>query len=93
MKKFHRTGTFWTDLKNIIETPLFVDSELTSMVQLADLCAFALRRYLENQEEELFSIIYKREIEIEGVDVLASDITMGKTLVLVSSVVIIRNKM
>jgi len=60
MKKFHRTGTFWTDLKNIIETPLFVDSELTSMVQLADLCAFALRRYLENQEEELFSIIYKR---------------------------------
>jgi hypothetical protein len=33
------------------------------------------------------------EIEIEGVDVLASDITMGKTLVLVSSVVIIRNKM
>ncbi len=60
MKKFHHDGTFWTDLKNTIETPLFVDSELTSMVQLADLCAFAIRRYLENQEEELFSIIYKR---------------------------------
>lgn len=60
MKKFHIDGTFWLKLKNIIETPLFVNSELTSMVQLADLCAFALRRYLENQEEELFSIIYKR---------------------------------
>lgn len=60
MKKFHHDGTFWTDLKNTIETPLFVDSELTSMVQLADLCAFAIRRYLENQEEELFNIIYKR---------------------------------
>lgn len=60
MKKFHHDGTFWTDLKNTIETPLFVDSELTSMVQLADLCAFSIRRYLENQEEELFNIIYKR---------------------------------
>lgn len=60
MKNFHMKGTFWVTLKNIIETPLFVNSELTSMVQLADLCAYSIRRYLENQENELFDIVYLR---------------------------------
>jgi hypothetical protein len=60
MKKFHQEGTLWTNLKNLIETPMFVDSELTSMVQMADLCAYALRRYLENNESELFDLIFQR---------------------------------
>jgi hypothetical protein len=60
MKQFYQKGTMWTKVKNIIETPLFVDSQLTSMVQLADLCAYALRRYLENSEEELFNLVIKR---------------------------------
>jgi len=60
MKKFHKAGTLWTNLDNIIETPLFVDSELTGMVQIADLCAYSLRRYLENHEEELFDLVFKR---------------------------------
>lgn len=60
MKKFHQEGTLWTNLKNLIETPLFVNSELTSMVQVADLCAYALRRYLENNESELFELIFQR---------------------------------
>lgn len=60
MKAFHKKGTFWVKLHHIIETPLFVNSELTSMVQIADLCAYALRRYLENGEEELFNLVFKR---------------------------------
>ncbi len=60
MKKFHVSGTLWTNLKNIIETPLFVDSQLTGMVQIADLCAYALRRYLENNENELFDLVFQR---------------------------------
>lgn len=60
MKQFHQKGTMWTKVKNIIETPLFVDSQLTSMVQLADLCGYALRRYLENSEKELFNLVLKR---------------------------------
>lgn len=60
MKRFHQKGTFWTKISCIIETPLFVDSELTSMVQIADVCAYALRRYLENGETELFNEIYLR---------------------------------
>jgi hypothetical protein len=60
MKSFLRTGTFWTRVESIIETPLFVDSQLTSMVQIADLCAYGLRRYLENNETDIFNEIFKR---------------------------------
>ncbi len=60
MKRFHRDGTLWTTVKNIVETPMFVDSQLTSMVQIADLCAYALRRYLENNEDELFDLVFQR---------------------------------
>jgi len=60
MKKFHKTGTLWTDIRHIVETPLFVNSQLTSIVQLADLCGYALRRYLENEEEKLFEIVFQR---------------------------------
>ena len=60
MKTFLRTGTLWTEIDRVIETPMFVDSQLTNMVQIADLCAYALRRYLENGEEELFNLIFQR---------------------------------
>ena len=60
MKKFLRQGTLWTEIDRVIETPMFVDSQLTGMVQLADLCAYAIRRYLENSEEELFDLIFRR---------------------------------
>jgi len=67
MKTFHSNGTLFTQVDYIIETPLFVSSELTSMVQLADVCAYALRRYLENKEERLFDHIFKRADRKEGV--------------------------
>lgn len=71
MKHFHEKGTLWTQIRNIIETPLFVDSQLTSMIQLADLCAYALRRYLENGEETLFGPIFsiadRKESRVVGV--------------------------
>ena len=60
MRSFHRIGTLWTSVNCIIETPMFVDSELTRMVQIADLCAYALRRYLENGETDLFQPIFER---------------------------------
>lgn len=67
MRNYHQAGTLWTNIKNIIETPLFVDSQLTSMVQIADICAYALRRYLENGEEELFDLIFQRADRINEV--------------------------
>lgn len=60
MKNFYQNGTLWTSIRNIIETPLFVNSELTCLVQIADLCSYSIRRYLENQERELFSYVYQR---------------------------------
>lgn len=35
MRAFHKQGTRWTTLPLIVETPLFVDSHLTSLVQVA----------------------------------------------------------
>ncbi|MDE0113347.1 MAG: DUF3800 domain-containing protein, partial [Albidovulum sp.] len=60
MRTFHQNGTLWINIQKIIETPLFVDSKLTSMVQLADLCGYSLRRYLENSETCLFERVYSR---------------------------------
>ncbi|MBI2585257.1 MAG: DUF3800 domain-containing protein [Rhodospirillales bacterium] len=60
MRQFHRQGTLWTRIERIIETPLFVDSSLTRMVQVADLCGYALRRYVENGEADLFRRIFAR---------------------------------
>jgi hypothetical protein len=60
MKKFHKHGTLFTSIKHIIETPFFVNSELTSLVQIADLCCFTLRRYFENNETDLFHRIENR---------------------------------
>lgn len=60
MKKFHSQGTLWTSIEHIIETPFFVNSELTSLVQIADLCSYALRRYFENNEADLLNRIKSR---------------------------------
>jgi len=66
MKRFHSQGTFFTAVNHIIETPLFVDSSLTGMVQIADLCAYAIRRYYENSEEELLDLILPRADRARG---------------------------
>lgn len=66
MHSFHEKGTLWTSVKKIIETPLFVDSKLTGMVQIADLCCYALRRFCENGERDLFDLIFTRADQVGG---------------------------
>lgn len=60
MRLFHQRGTRWRELPFLVETPLFVDSSLTSMVQVADVCAYALRRYCEKEEAEFLNPIFHR---------------------------------
>lgn len=60
MRRYHRKGTIWKMVQRIIETPMFVDSSLTSMVQMADLCAYATRRFFECNERTLFGPIFRR---------------------------------
>lgn len=60
MRKYHQQGTLWRRIDRIVETPLFVDSYLTSMVQLADLVAYATRRFFDKGETDLFNRIRYR---------------------------------
>jgi len=57
---FHESGTIFRHIPNICETPLFVDSSLTEMIQVADLCAFGLRRFLDKGESHLWDIVEPR---------------------------------
>ena len=66
IRGFHQKGTLWINIQKIIETPLFVDSQLTSMVQIADLCSYSLRRFVENGEITLFDKIYARADRYQG---------------------------
>lgn len=59
-RQFHKDGTLYKDIINVVETPLFVDSALTGMIQIADLCAYALRRLLENNEVALWQTVESR---------------------------------
>jgi hypothetical protein len=45
---------------------IFVDSSLTRMVQMADLCAFSLRRYCESGQTDLFRRIFARADRFGG---------------------------
>ncbi|MCW5730570.1 MAG: DUF3800 domain-containing protein [Alphaproteobacteria bacterium] len=45
-----RSGHRWGKLYKIGEVPLFVSSRATRMIQIADMIAYALRRYYENGE-------------------------------------------
>ena len=60
MNSYHKKGTFLAGVHHIIETPLFVDSTLTGMVQIADLCAYALKRYAETGEDALLKPLLSR---------------------------------
>jgi hypothetical protein len=66
MRQFHTKGTLWTTIDHIIETPLFVDSRLTRMVQIADLCSYSLRRFCENGEIDLFRRVFQRADRFGG---------------------------
>ena len=56
-REFRLDGHRWGQLRNISETPLFVDSRATRMIQYADLVAYALRRYYENGQSVYFDRI------------------------------------
>ena len=46
-RNFRISGTRWGHLRNMAEVPLFVDSQASRFVQLADMLAFALWRKYE----------------------------------------------
>ncbi|MCJ7482108.1 MAG: DUF3800 domain-containing protein [Thermodesulfovibrionales bacterium] len=59
-REWHKLGTKFARLSRIAETPLFVDSSLTTMVQVADLISYAVRRFFDVNETNLFDRIYSK---------------------------------
>lgn len=60
MRVFHQRGTVWTGIDHIVETPFFVDSSLTGMIQVSDVLAYITRRYFDNREKDLFEKIFPK---------------------------------
>ena len=59
-RDFRVNGTRWGHLRNMAEVPLFVDSQASRNVQLADLLAFSLWRRYERQDLRFFDhIVHK----------------------------------
>lgn len=63
---FRGAGHSWGKLRHVIETPFFVDSKTVSGIQLADICGYAVRRYVDKQnrsgshEEKQFLRIFHK---------------------------------
>lgn len=68
LESFRNAGHEWGHLKHVIEAPFFVDSAGSVAIQVADLCAYAVRRYIEfgvprgpnSNEERNFKRIFTR---------------------------------
>ncbi|MCS7043685.1 MAG: DUF3800 domain-containing protein [Bryobacteraceae bacterium] len=62
---FRTIGHRYGRVRNLSEVPLFLDSRVSRLVQLADLIAYALFRFLEHQDERFFPLIEAR-FDAEG---------------------------
>jgi len=65
-KIFHSNGTKYANIPNIIDTPFFVDSKMTSMIQLADIVSYGARRAYEKPDTALFDLYKPRIDSIQG---------------------------
>ena len=62
---FRTVGHKFGKVRNLSEVPLFLDSCASRLVQLADLIAYALFRYIEHEDERFFTLI-ERNFDTEG---------------------------
>lgn len=56
-RELKTTGHTFGITRNFAEVPVFVDSEATRLIQLADLVAYAVFRHFEHEDSRLFDII------------------------------------
>ncbi len=64
---FRETGTRWRIIRNLADVPLFVDSEASRLIQLADHIAYAVYRRYESGDTSFFDIIASKFDRDEGV--------------------------
>lgn len=66
-RDFRTIGTQWGTIRNIAETPLFVDSQASRLVQLADHVAYAVFRRYNALDTRYFDPIASRFHAVDGV--------------------------
>jgi hypothetical protein len=66
-REFRTLGTRWGIVHNLAETPLFVDSRASRLVQLADHIAYAVFRRYNASDANYFDIIASKFDSSEGV--------------------------
>jgi hypothetical protein len=66
-REFRTIGTKWGYIRNLVDTPMFVDSRASRLVQLADHVAHAVYRRFNAGDAQYFDIIQSRFDEADGV--------------------------
>ncbi len=56
-RTFKYDGHTWGKLQNFTEVPMFLDSQASRLIQLADLVAYAIFRKFEKDDDQFYSII------------------------------------
>ena len=62
---FRESGHRWGSLRNFAEVPIFIDSQSSRLIQLADLVAYAIFRNFELGDNQFYKIIANR-FDAEG---------------------------
>ncbi len=59
-REFRKVGTQWGVLRNIADTPFFVDSRASRLVQIADHVAYSVFRRYNSGDAQYFDLIAHR---------------------------------
>ncbi len=60
LARFQATGTQWTVLKQVIETPFFFDSKTSRLMQVVDFASYAVFRWYEHGDDTYLRLIYRK---------------------------------
>jgi hypothetical protein len=66
-REFRKTGTRWAQLKNIADTPFFVDSRASRLIQAADHVAYSVFRRYNSGDAQYMDVIANRFDEDGGI--------------------------
>ena len=66
-RDFRTLGTRWGSVRNLVDTPLFVNSRASRVVQLADHVAYSVFRRYERGDTQYFDIISAKFDSADGV--------------------------
>ncbi|MBM3758099.1 MAG: DUF3800 domain-containing protein [Acidobacteria bacterium] len=65
-RDFRRLGTQWGAVRHLADTPLFIDSKASRLVQMADHIAYAVFRRYNEGDAQYFDVIAHRFDETDG---------------------------